>query len=165
MLKHYLRALCVCLCFTPFTAHTGDAITVTNVGLDLANDLALTALESCRKQGYQVSVAVVDRNGILRVMLRDDLAPRFTMQLSEQKANLAVMAGTSTSDFRKRRDDISREINHVDGLIVLPGGLEIIAGGNRLGAIAVSGAPGGDLDEACAQKALDKYQERLEFLD
>lgn len=165
MLKHYLRALCVCLCFTPFTAHTGDAVTVKNIGLDLANDLALEAMYACRKKGYQVSVVVVDRNGLVRVALRDDLATRFMLQISEEKANLAVMAGTSTTDFRKQRGDIRPEINHLDDIIVLDGGLEIIAGGNRLGAIAVSGAPGGDLDEACAQQALDKYQERLEFLD
>lgn len=146
-------------------AIANDVYSIKNIGLDLARDLAAEAVNVCRKQGYQVSAVVVDRNGLLRVAMRDDLAPRFTLQISEEKANLAVMAGTSSADFRNRRDDIRAEMNHLDDIIVMEGAVEIIAGGSRLGAIAVSGAPGGDIDEACAQKALDKFAERLEFLD
>ncbi len=165
MFKQIVKTLCFLPVLVCNPVYANDAITVKNIGLELASDLAHAALEACRNQGYQVSVAVVDRNAVLRVMLRDDLASRFTMQISEQKANLAVMAGTSTTDFRERRGDIRPELNHIEGISVMDGGLEIIAGGNRLGAIAVSGAPGGDIDEACAQQALDKYQERLDFLD
>jgi uncharacterized protein GlcG (DUF336 family) len=147
------------------TVTANDAVSVKNVGLELAPDLAREAINECRQKGYQVSAVVVDRNGLVRVAMRDDLAPRFTLQISEEKANLAVMAGTSSGDFRSRRDDIRREMNHIDGIIVMEGGLEIIAGGNRLGAIGVSGAPGGDIDQACAQKALDKYADRLEFIE
>lgn len=147
------------------TAAANDAFSIKNIGLDLANDLAAEAIRECRKKGYQVSAVVVDRNGLIRVAMRDDLAARFTLQISEEKANLAVMAGTSSADFRNRRNDIRAEMNHLDGIIVMEGALEIIAGGARLGAIGVSGAPGGDIDQACAQKALDKYAERLEFIE
>jgi uncharacterized protein GlcG (DUF336 family) len=147
------------------TLRAGDVYSIKNIGLDLAKDIAAAAVDACRKQGYQVSAVVVDRNGLLRVAMRDDLAPRFTTQISEEKANLAVMAGTSSGDFRNRRDDIRAEMNHLDDLIVMEGALEIIAGGARLGAIGVSGAPGGDIDEACAQKALDKYADRLDFIE
>ena len=147
------------------TAAANVAFSIKNIGLDLANDLAAEAIRECRKKGYQVSAVVVDRNGLLRVAMRDDLAARFTLQISEEKANLAVMAGTSSADFRNRRNDIRAEMNHLDGIIVMEGALEIIAGGARLGAIGVSGAPGGDIDQACAQKALDKYAERLEFIE
>ncbi len=146
-------------------AAANDAFSIKNIGLDLANDLAAEAVNECRKKGYQVSAVVVDRNGLLRVAMRDDLATRFTLQISEEKANLAVMAGTSSSDFRNRRDDIRAEMNHLDDIIVMEGALEIIAGGARLGAIGVSGAPSGDIDQACAQKALDKYADRLEFIE
>jgi uncharacterized protein GlcG (DUF336 family) len=155
----------VLIAATSNTAVANDTFSIKNIGLDLAKDLAAEAVEACRKKGYQVSAVVVDRNGLVRVALRDDLAPRFTLQISEEKANLAVMAGTSSADFRKRRGDIRPEMNHLDGIIVMDGALEITAGGARLGAIAVSGAPGGDIDEACAQQALDKYAERLEFID
>ena len=147
------------------TAQANDIFSTRTLGIDLATELARAAMLDCREKGYQVSVAVVDRNGILRVAMRDDLATRFTMQISEEKANLAVMAGTSSGDFRSRRSDIRPEMNHLDGIIVMEGGLEITAAGARLGAIAVSGAPGGDIDEACAQAALDKFEERLEFAE
>ena len=146
-------------------ASANDTYSIKNIGLDLARDIATEAVNECRRKGYQVSAVVVDRNGLLRVAMRDDLAPRFTLQISEEKANLAVMAGTSSADFRSRRTDIRPEMNHIDGIIVMEGALEIIAGGFRLGAIAVSGAPGGDIDQACAQKALDKYADRLEFIE
>ncbi|NNJ96252.1 MAG: heme-binding protein [Gammaproteobacteria bacterium] len=162
-----LIKLCILplIVITVSTARAGDAFSIKNIGLDLAQDIAAAAVDECRKQGYQVSVVVVGRNGLVRVAMRDDLAPRFTLQISEEKANLAVMAGTSSGDFRNRRDDIRAEMNHLDDIIVMEGALEIIAGGARLGAIGVSGAPGGDIDEACAQKALDKYADRLEFLE
>ena len=157
--------LSILIAATSTSAVANDVFSIKNIGLDLAKDLAAEAVEACRKKGHQVSAVVVDRNGLVRVALRDDLAPRFTLQISEEKANLAVMAGTSSADFRKRRTDIRPEMNHLDGIIVMDGALEITAGGARLGAIAVSGAPGGDIDEACAQQALDKYAERLEFID
>ena len=165
MINKFFQAL-LCLVITAINiAHANDAYSIKNIGLDLATDLAQAAVAECRKRGYQVSAVVVDRNGLVRVAMRDDLAPRFTLQISEEKANLAVMAGTSSADFRSRRDDIRPEMNHLDGIIVMEGALEIIAGGARLGAIGVSGAPGGDIDQACAQQALDKYVDRLEFIE
>lgn len=165
MIKKLLISLPVLLATATSIAQANDAFSIKNIGLDLATDLAQAAVAECRKRGYQVSAVVVDRNGLLRAALRDDLAPRFTLQISEEKANLAVMAGTSSGDFRNRRDDIRAEMNHLDGIIVMEGALEIIAGGARLGAIGVSGAPGGDIDQACAQHALDKYTDRLEFIE
>ena len=165
MMNKLTQGLLVSIALSASAAVANDAFSIKNIGLNLARDLATEAINACRKKGYQVSAVVVDRNGLLRVALRDDLAPRFTLQISEEKANLAVMAGTSSADFRSRRDDIRAEMNHLDGIIVMEGALEIIAGGARLGAIGVSGAPGGDIDQACAQQALDKYAERLEFIE
>jgi uncharacterized protein GlcG (DUF336 family) len=165
MIYKFLIGLLALIATTINAAHANDAYSIKNIGLDLAIDLAQAAVAECRKRGYQVSAVVVDRNGLLRVALRDDLAPRFTLQISEEKANLAVMAGTSSADFRNRRDDIRAEMNHLDGIIVMEGALEIIAGGARLGAIGVSGAPGGDIDQACARHALDKYADRHEFIE
>lgn len=142
-----------------------DVLTVKNVGMELARDIATQAIEICRKQGYQISAVVVDRNGIVRAALRDDLAARFTLQIAEEKANAVVMSGVSSGEFTASRQDIRPELNHIDGIIMMRGGLQIEAGGNRIGAVGVSGAPGGDLDEACAKQALEKIEERLEFAD
>lgn len=140
-----------------------DVLTERNIGMDLALDIAAATVRVCREQGYQTSAVVVDRFGIVRAALRDDLAARFTLQIAEEKANMVVMSGIGSGEFRKSREDIRPELNHVDGLIVMEGGLPIEAGGYRIGAVGVSGAPGGDLDAACAAKALETFVERLEF--
>ena len=147
------------------TAQAEDMISVKTIGMELARDIASEAVLACRKMGYQVSAVVVDRNGNIRAALRDDLASRFTLQIAEEKANAAIMSGISSGQFVKSRPDIQQELNHVDGLIMMQGGEPVLAGGSRLGAVGVSGAPGGDLDEKCAKEALKKFEERLEFAD
>ncbi len=142
-----------------------DVITHRNIGMDLARDLANEAVSACRKDGYHVSAVVVDRFGILRAALRDDIASRFTLQIAEEKANAVVMAGIPSGQFRDNRGDIRPELNHINGIIMMQGGLPINAGGSRIGAIGVSGAPGGERDEACAARALEKMMERLEFAE
>ncbi len=140
-----------------------DVLTERNIGMDLALDIAAATVRVCREEGYQTSAVVVDRFGIVRAALRDDLAARFTLQIAEEKANMVVMSGIDSGQFRKSREDIRAELNHIDGLIVMEGGLPIESGGYRIGAVGVSGAPGGDLDAACAAKALEAFVERLEF--
>jgi len=151
-----------------FFAHTAtaeDVITTKTIGMELARDIASATVIECRNQGYQVTAVVVDRNGNVRAVLRDDLASRFTIQIAEEKANAVIMSGISSGEFRKNREDIRPELNHVDGLLMMQGGLPVVSAGSRIGAVGVSGAPGGDKDEACAKKALDKMTERLEFAD
>lgn len=146
-------------------AFAEDVVTAKIIGMDLARDIVDATLKECRKMGYQVAAVVVDRGGNMKAALRDDYAARFTLQIAEEKANMSIMSGINSGEFLKERQDIRPELNHVDGIIVMRGGVIITAGGNRIGALGVSGAPGGDLDEACALKALEKFQERLEFAD
>lgn len=153
------------LCLLLRTVSANDVLTVKTIGMDLARDIASESIRACRKQGYQVSAVVVDRSGLIRVALRDDLAARFTLQLAENKANSVILSNISSGELRKNRDDIRHELNQIDGILLLQGGLPINAGGYRLGAVGVSGAPGGDKDEACAMQALEKFADRLEFAD
>lgn len=141
----------------------GDIVKDKSIGMDLARDIANEAVIACRKKGYHVAVVVVDRFGLMRAALRDDLASRFTLEIAQRKANLTVMAWTDSGVFRKARPDIQQELNHIDGLVVMEGGVKIIASGYNLGAVGVSGAPGGEKDEACAKDALQKLSERIEF--
>jgi uncharacterized protein GlcG (DUF336 family) len=131
--------------------------------MELARDITSEAIAACRADGYHVSAVVVDRHGLMRAALRDDLAARFTLEIAERKANMTVMAWTESGQFRSAREDIRQELNHMDGLIVMKGGVRIVSGGFNLGAVGVSGAPGGEKDAACAQKALEKLNERIEF--
>ncbi len=144
-------------------AHAADVVSSKSIGMELARDIASETVLACRDKGYHVSAVVVDRNGILRASLRDDLASRFTLEIAERKANMTVMAWTDSGTFKKSREDIRQELNHIDGLIVMEGGIKIVSGGFNLGAVGVSGAPGGDKDAACAQAGLQKLSERIEF--
>jgi uncharacterized protein GlcG (DUF336 family) len=144
-------------------AQAEDVLSVKNIGMELARDLATKAIETCRDMGYQVSAVVVDRNGLVRAALRDDLAARFTLQIAEEKANATIMSGIDSGEFRANRQDIRPELNHISGIIMMQGAIQLSAGGHRIGALGVSGAPGGDKDEQCAQKALAALEERIEF--
>lgn len=144
-------------------SYAADVVSDKSIGMELARDVASATIEACRKDGYHVSAVVVDRHGLLRAALRDDLASRFTLEIAERKANMTVMAWSDSGQFRKAREDIRQELNHVDGLIVMEGGIPIVAGGFNLGAVGVSGAPGGDKDAACARKALQSLDERIQF--
>lgn len=147
------------------SAHAQDVLTVKTISYELARDIANATLLECRKQGYQVSVVVVDRSGNLRVAVSDDLAPRFTLEIAERKANTVVMSGINTGEFVKSRSDIQQELNHIDGLIMMRGGVLIEAGGSKIGAVGVSGAPGGDKDEHCALVVVKAMDERLQFAE
>ncbi|VAW82421.1 hypothetical protein MNBD_GAMMA14-908 [hydrothermal vent metagenome] len=146
-------------------SQAADVLVQRSIGMELARDVANEAVLACRKAGYQVSAVVVDREASVRAVLRDDAAPRFTADISRRKANMVIMGGTASGTVVKNRADIRNELNHIDGLIMLKGGLPIIVGGYRIGAVGVSGAPGGDLDEACARAALDALEDRIAFSD
>jgi len=137
-------------------ANAADVVSEKSIGMDLARDIANETILACREDGYHVSAVVVDRHG-------DDLAARFTLEIAERKANMTVMAWTDSGQFKEARADIRQELNHIDGLIVMDGGIKIVSSGYNLGAVGVSGAPGGDKDASCARKALKKLNERIEF--
>lgn len=140
-----------------------DVLTQKNIGLEAANDIAMMSIDACRKDGFNVSVVVVDKHGNLRSVMRDDLAAKYTIEIAQRKANMVIMSGIASGSFKEARADIQQELNHIEGLIVMQGGLPIRAGGVLIGAVGVSGAPGGDKDEACAAVAIKNITERLEF--
>lgn len=140
-----------------------DVIEEQTIGMELARDLATEAILACREKGYSVSAVVVDRHGNQRAALRDDYASRFTLQIAEEKANATIMSGLKSGQFRQQRGDIRPELNHVDGVLMMVGAVPIVKAGVRVGAIGVSGAPGGEKDEACVQVALEKLEDRLLF--
>ena len=164
----FRSALLVCqaaagLSLSSAVAAPVDVLPVKQIGLELARDIAMASVEACRKDGYNVAVVVLDRAGNVQVALRDTLAERHTLEIAERKAGMTIMSGIEAGAFRAARGDIRPELNHIDGLIVMDGALPIRAAGSLIGAVGVSGAPGGDKDAACAAAALGKVEERLEF--
>jgi uncharacterized protein GlcG (DUF336 family) len=149
--------------FLPLSGYAADIVPVKQISLELAQTIAMKSVEACRKDGYNVSAVVLDRAGNIQVALRDTLAAPHTLEIAERKAGMSIMSGIASSEFRKARGDIRPELNHMRGLIVMEGALPIRAAGSLIGAVVVSGAPGGDKDEACAAEALKAVEERLEF--
>ena len=126
---------------------------------------AQVALHKCRGQGFQVAVTVVDRSGLAQVLLRDRFAGPHTVGLSADKAWSAVTFRTNTSELEKltRPGQPMSGLRGVPRMTAIGGGVMIEAGGSLLGAIGVSGAPGGDADEACALAGLKAITEDLEL--
>jgi uncharacterized protein GlcG (DUF336 family) len=132
---------------------------------ELALELARAALSSCRARGYQVAVAVVDRSGVTQVMLRDRFAGPHTPSTASGKAWTAASFKTSTTELNAASQPGMAQsgIRNLPGVVILGGGLTVEAGGSLLGAVGVSGAPGGDADEACAKAGIDAIRDKLEF--
>ena len=146
-------------------ASAADILNVKLMTLDLARDIAHQTMEACRKRGFQAAVVVVDRDGAPQVMLRDVYVSRHAIEIAERKANAVMLSGVSTQEFRTNRADIRAELNEIPGILLLRGGLPIRAGGSLVGAVGVSGAPGGEKDEACAAAGIQAVQERLDFAE
>ncbi len=156
----------IAMCLLPSALWAeGDFIQVKRMSTELARDIAQGAVQACREEGYQVSAVVVDRSGIAQVVMRDVNASRFTMEIARKKANAVVLSAASTGDFLVNRPQVAPVMNYLDEVIVLRGALPIQTAGSLVGAVGVSGALGGELDEKCARKALEAVEERLEFAD
>jgi uncharacterized protein GlcG (DUF336 family) len=126
---------------------------------------AQAALARCRADGYQVSVAVVDRSGITQAFLRDRFAGPHTVDVATNKAWSAASFRTNTAEIERasRPGQAMAGIRHFPRMTAVGGGVMVEAGGSLLGAIGVSGAPGGDNDEACAVAGVKAIAEDLEF--
>jgi len=132
---------------------------------ELALDLARAALDSCRARGYQVAVAVVDRFGVTQVMLRDRFAGPHTPSTATGKAWTAATFKTSTTELNaiSQPGMMQAGIRDLPGTVIIGGGLIVDAGGSLVGAVGVSGAPGGDADETCARAGIEAIRDKLEF--
>lgn len=149
--------------FVSPVAAASDVVTVKRLAMPLAAKIAEKAVMTCQAQGYAVTAVVVDRNGDPQVMMRGTQANRFTIQIATDKARAVILSGVDSSRFRKNRADIRMEMDHVDGILMLDGGVRIDAVGTLVGALGVSGAPGGDKDEACAKAAVAAAVGALDF--
>jgi uncharacterized protein GlcG (DUF336 family) len=126
---------------------------------------ARAALERCRASGYQVAVAVSDRMGIVQVLLRDRFAGPHTLDLASSKAYTAASFRMNTSELQEATQAGRPQsgIRNRPGVAALAGGLPIEASGAHVGAIGVSGAPGGKEDDACAAAGIAAIREELEL--
>lgn len=150
----------------PSRAQNADAlVTYEAMKPEIALDLAKSALTICREAGYQVAVAVVDKAGLPQVLLRDRYAGPHTISTATRKAWTAVSFRASTLELTSlvKSSEAMAHLPDVTNALVLGGGIPVLAAGKVIGAIGISGAPGADLDDACAQKAIATIQDVLDF--
>jgi uncharacterized protein GlcG (DUF336 family) len=110
-------------------------------------------------------VAVVDRFGVTQVILRDRFAGPHTPATAAGKAWTAVTFRTNTTELHAISQPGMPQagIRNVAGAVILGGGIVVQAGGSLVGAIGVSGAPGGEADDACATAGISAVQDKLDF--
>ena len=147
------------------TSQADSTFSLTSLTPDVALKLATAARQSCNEQRYQVAVAVVDRSGLLQAFIRDRFATPHTVEVAERKAWTALSFRIPTSEMEEATNHETNMmgIRHASQALMVGGGLPIEAGGSLLGGIGISGAPGGDLDEACAADGLLAIEDDLLF--
>lgn len=126
---------------------------------------AQAALARCRANGYQAAVAVVDRMGVVQVLLRDRYAGPHTPRVARDKAYTAVTFRVGTTELAEATQPGRPQsgLRNVPGVAAIGGGLVIEAGGSIVGGIGVSGAPGGKEDDACAAAGIAAIRDELEL--
>jgi len=128
-----------------------------------ANQIAVAAEEHCKKKGYQVSVAVVDRYGNLLAFVRNPLAGAHTIGVAQDKAYTAA-------SFQGATIELANQLEFLKGtprVSLVGGGVPVRVGGYMYGAVGISGAPrekvAGDVDDECARAGIDAVKDALEF--
>ncbi|MDP9839757.1 uncharacterized protein GlcG (DUF336 family) [Neorhizobium huautlense] len=161
-MKTALLSLALATSFTT-SALAQDLVQQTSLGTPLAVELAQAAVAACSADGYNVAAAVTDRSGVLLALVRAENAGAHTANASTAKAFTSASSRTPTSAMAENVAKNAGAAGLVDipGFLVLAGGVPVKAGSATVGAIGVAGAPGGNLDEACANKAIEKLSSRL----
>lgn len=160
------RALVLLSVLIASAAHAADGtFSVKILTPETALKASQAALKSCRDRGFQVTVAVVDRMGVVQALLRDRFAGPHTIEGAAAKAYTAVSFRTNTTELAEASlpGRPSSGIRHRPGVAAVGGGMMIEAGGSLLGAIGVSGAPGGREDDACAAAGIEAIREDIEL--
>ncbi len=144
-------------------------VTTHKLSAALANQLVGDSVAACAQKGYQVVAVVVDLDGVRQAVLRGDGAPIHSMDNAYYKAYTIASLGLS------RKEESTKQIadrmaknpptnvpqTQLPNVTYAQGAIAIMAGGNTIGGLGVSGAPGGQFDEECARAALGKIKDRM----
>lgn len=144
---------------TGVSSATAQVLMQRDVSLRMALTIAQTASAEC---GITASVAVVDRAGRLKVFLQGDGANPHNIELSRRKAYTARTFRMTSADWSKRTETINPGQRMLADVIPLMGGVPINIGEETIGAVGLSGAPmGGVQEEACAKAGIAKVADQL----
>ena len=163
MKKHLVAVVTFALTSPAFALDA--TVTYKSLSPEIALDLARATLADCQKKGFQVAVAVTDRFGNPQVMLRDRFAGTHTPTTAQGKAWTAASFRTNTIDLMAMSQPGMPQsgLRNLPNVVMIGGGITVEAAGTMIGAVGVSGAPGGDADEACAKAGVSAIKEKLDF--
>jgi uncharacterized protein GlcG (DUF336 family) len=132
---------------------------------DTALKATRAALDDCRRRGYQVAVAVVDRSGVAQAMLRDRFAGPHTPTAATNKGWTAISFRTNTLEMaaETQAGRPSSGVRNWPQVVAVGGGVLIETGGTIVGAIGVSGAPTGEADDLCAKAGIAAIRDDIDF--
>jgi uncharacterized protein GlcG (DUF336 family) len=137
-------------------------LTERNVSMRMALAIIDGVLEQCAKDGYKVSVVIVSNDGVVRASLRGDGTAPHTMEFARRKAYTARTRNMTSLEFMKQTDDpASAYLKQIPDVVAVGGGVPIRAGNVPIGAVGVSGAPGGEKDEVCANAGIARVADQL----
>jgi uncharacterized protein GlcG (DUF336 family) len=133
-----------------------------NVSMLMALAIIDGTMEQCARDGYRVSVVVVDNAGMVHASLRGDGTPPHTMEFARRKAYTARTRNQTSLEFMKMTENPARAgLRQIPDVVAIGGGVPIRVRNVTIGAVGVSGAPGGDKDEVCANAGIARVAEHL----
>lgn len=159
-----IRSIAALFLVTPLSGvASAEMLLERKLPTSIAAEIAQYAVQICAADGYSVSASVVDKSGAFLALTRSDNAAPHTVESSRRKAFTALSMGQTTTQVVAyiQKNPASAQLAAIDGFLMLGGGVPIAVGGELIAAVGVGGAPGGDLDEACAVKAIERVQARL----
>src|ERR1700735_2822247 len=146
----------------PAFARAPQVQTQKNRSMALSMAIIQGAIEQCTKDGYKVSVTIVDKGGNVAAQIRGDGTAPHTMEFSRLKAYTARTRNqTSLQTMKMLEDPANAFIRQIPGVVGVGGGVPIRAGSEVIGGVGVSGAPGGEKDEVCANAGIAKVEAAL----
>ena len=151
------------------TVNAQGLITTQKLSAALANELVGESVANCAQKGYKVVAVVVDLDGVRQAVLRGDGAPIHSMDNAYYKAYTIASLGLSRkeettkaiADRMAKNPPSNVPQTPLPNVTYAQGALAIMAGGNTIGGLGVSGAPGGQFDEECARAAMAKIKDRM----
>ena len=156
-------------CALAATAQAQGLVTTHKLSAALANELVGESVAQCARNGYKVVAVVVDLDGVRQAVLRSDGAPIHSMDNAYYKVYSIASLGLSRKEesTKQMADRMAKAAPSTVPQTPLPnvtyaqGGVAILANGQTIGGLGVSGAPGGNFDEECARAALAKIKDRM----
>ena len=157
--SHLVLAGLACVLAAPASA---QMLSRKDLSAEAAMTIASTAIATCKAQGWNVSVAVVGRNGEIIAHVRGDNTGPHTMDNSYRKAYTSRTFRVPSVEIVKRlKDNPQLSLVTLPNVVAGEGALPIMIGNDVIGAAGASGAPGGEKDAACIQAGLDKIKDQL----